>query len=300
MTLHPRKVRGGLRIAWAGVREPANPMALRLLELARAAAAPEDFAEGLDYARRGQTLNAEVKGTLVGGVIQGRADRPYSTTLRFKSIPDEAWRQAAEAMAGQAIYAARLIAGEIPDQLDSLFVASGASLAPRAQDVEASCTCGHSSGWCKHACTLAAILADRVEQRPFLIFELRGHVGETLLESIRERSGQSSVTAVARPVYEAHVPMAPSARGKPLAECVDRFWDAGPDLDQIPTPIAPPQVTHPLLRRLGPSPFKEWRFPLLGLLATCYDVIGASHLDRDEEPAIDAEAGEGPAQNGAL
>jgi uncharacterized Zn finger protein len=290
MTIHPRKVRGGLRIGWAGVSEPKNSIALRLLDLARAAAAPEDFDEGLDYARRGQTVTAELKGAIVSGVVQGRADRPYNTSLRFAPIPRDAWRAAAEAMAGQAIYAARLLAGEIPDQLDSLFVASGASLAPRAEDVQFACTCGHSSGWCKHACTLAAIVADRIEQRSFLVFELRGHSGDELLEIIRQRSGQSSVTAVATPVYEAHVPAAPTARGQPLAECIDRYWEAGPELDTLPTPIAPPVVTHPLLRRLGPSPFKEWRFPLLGLLATCYDVIGQAHLDKDDEP--------GPATNG--
>ncbi len=292
MTLHPRKVRGGLRIAWAGVSEPKSGIAQRVLDLARRAAAPEDFAEGLDYARRGQTVNAEIKGAAAAGVIQGRADRPYTTTLRFTPITAEAWRAAANAMAGQAIYAARLLAGEIPDQLDSLFVASGASLVPRAEDVHFACSCGHSSGWCKHACALAAIVADRIDQRPFLIFELRGHSGETLLDTLRERAGQGTVTAVARPVYEAHVPSAPSARGRPLAECLDSFWEAGPELDTIPTPIAPPPVSHPLLRRLGPSPFKEWRFPLLGLLATCYDVMGAAHLDRDEE-APSASIGQG-------
>jgi uncharacterized Zn finger protein len=292
MTLHPRKVRGGLRIAWAGVSEPKSGIAQRVLDLARQAAAPEDFAEGLDYARRGQAVSAEIEGGLAAGVIQGRADRPYSTALRFSPIPDEAWRAAAAAMAGQAIYAARLLAGEIPDQLDSLFVASGGSLVPRAQDIQMSCTCGHSSGWCKHACTLAAIVADRIDHRPFLLFELRGHLGETLLEALRERAGQGTVTAVARPVYEAHVPSAPTARGRPLAECIESYWEAGPELDTIPTPIAPPPVTHPLLRRLGPSPFKEWRFPLLGLLPTCYDVISATHLDRDEDPQEGSTNGE--------
>lgn len=291
MTIHPRKVRGGIRIAWAGVGEPKTAVARRLLDLAREMASPEDYSEGLDYARRGQTVNAEVAGVLASATVQGRSDRPYSTSLRFSGIPAEIWSAVAETMAGEAIYAASLLAGDVPDRVDSLFVASGSSLAPRAEDVRVTCTCGHSSGWCKHACTLAAIVADKIDERPFLLFELRGQRGKALLDSIRERGGAGDLTAVATPVYEAHVPGAPSARGLPLAECLERFWDAGPELGSIPTPIEPPLVSHPLLRRLGPSPFKEWRFPLVGLLATCYDVIGAANLDQEEEGAEE----EGPA-----
>ncbi|MCC7390595.1 MAG: hypothetical protein IT431_17745 [Phycisphaerales bacterium] len=283
MTIHPRKVRGGLRIAWAGVREPTSWVARRLMELARQSAAPEDYSEGLDYARRGQTVGAEIAGVVASATIQGRSDRPYATALQFTAIPEVVWAKATETMAGEAIYAAGLLAGEVPDRLDSLFVACGSSLAPRAEDVRVSCTCGHTAGWCKHACTLAAILAERLGERPFAIFELRGQRAQALLDALRGREGGASIQAVARPVYEAHVPDAPSARGQPLDECIDRYWDAGPELAQIATPIEPPKVTHPLLRRLGPSPFKEWRFPLVGLLATCYDIIGAANLDREEE-----------------
>ena len=283
MTIHPRKVRGGLRIAWAGVGEPTTTVAQRLLGLAREMASPEDFAEGLDYARRGQTMNAEVAGVLASATIMGRSDRPYSTSLQFVGIPEDIWKAAAETMAGEAIYTASLLSGEVPDRVDSLFVALGSSLVPRAEDVKLSCTCGHTAGWCKHACTLVAIVADKIDERPFLLFELRSQRGEALLDAIRAQGSGSVVTAIASPVYEAHVPEAPSARGLPLAECLDAFWDAGPELDSIVTPIESPTVSHPLLRRLGPSPFKEWRFPLVGLLATCYEVMGEANLDREEE-----------------
>lgn len=291
MTIHPRKVRGGVRIAWAGVGEPKTWAARRLLDAAFRSAGPEDFGEGQEYARRGQTVTVEIAGGLASAMIQGRAERPYSTTLRFRPIPEGVWTAAAESMAGEAIYTARLLAGEVPEHLDAQFAAGGASLVPTATDIDVSCSCGHSSGWCKHACCLAAIVADRVDQRPFLVFELRGHRGDGLLDALRSRTGHSGVTAVARPVYEAHVPDAPSARGEPLEECLDRFWDSGTGLRSIQIAIAPPAVTHPLLRRLGPSPFKEWRFPLVGLLATCYDVMSEANLDRDDEPEGDDEDG---------
>lgn len=292
MTMHPRKVKGGARVRWAGVREPEGVIAKRLVELVRSLASPEDFAEGMDYARRGQTVKAEIAGVLASASVQGRADRPYSTSIQFSTIPREVWDQAASRMAGEAIYAAGLLSGEISDRVDALFAAEGRPLVPTADDVRFTCTCGHSAGWCKHACTLMALVADRAEERPFLLFELRGSSGESLLERIRERGGEEEPEAVPTPVYEAHVPDAPSARGLPLAECLDRYWQAGPELAGIATPIEPPQVSHPLLRRLGPSPFKEWRFPLLGLLATCYDVMGEANLDRDPPDEVSGAGGD--------
>ncbi len=287
MTMHPRKVKSGVRVKWAGANEPESPIARRLLELASRMAAPEDFAEGMDYARRGQIVSAEVAGVLASASIQGRADRAYSTSLQFSIIPSDVWEAASVQMAGEAIYTAGLLAGEISDRVDALFAGVERPLVPTAEDVRVNCTCGHSAGWCKHACTLMAVVADRVQERAFLLCELRGSTGEGLLDLIRERGDAEEPSAVPTPVYEAHVPEAPSARGLPLAECLDRYWDAGPELDTIPTPIEPPAISHPLLRRLGPSPFKEWRFPLLGLLATCYDVIGEANLDREDEAAED-------------
>lgn len=285
MTMHPRKVKSGVRVKWAGASEPESPIARRLLELAGRMAAPEDFAEGMDYARRGQIVSAEVAGVLASASVQGRADRPYSTSLQFSVIPPEVWEAASVQMAGEAIYTAGLLAGEVSDRIDALFAGVGRPLVPAADDIRANCTCGHSAGWCKHACALMAVVVDLVQERAFLLCELRGSTGEALLDLIREQGGAEEPAAVPTPVYEAHVPEAPSARGLPLAESLDRYWEAGPELDTISTPIEPPAISHPLLRRLGPSPFKEWRFPLLGLLATCYDVIGEANLDREDEGA---------------
>jgi hypothetical protein len=69
---------------------------------------------------------------------------------------------------------------------------------------------------------------------------------------------------------------------------VDRFWEAGPELEQVDLPVEVPQVSHALLRRLGPSPFPESRFPLVGLLATCYDVVSK----RAAEGTAEASEGE--------
>src|SRR5690606_31706193 len=73
----------------------------------------------------------------------------------------------------------------------------------------------------------------------------------------------------------------------PLEASIEDFWEAGPALESFETPLRKPEVSYALLRRLGPSPFTEGRFPLVGLLATCYNSVSRSAL---QEPADTAPA----------
>ena len=66
----------------------------------------------------------------------------------------------------------------------------------------------------------------------------------------------------------------------PLAECLDGFWDAGPELESVRARIEPPGTPLALLERLGPSPFERGGFPLIGFLATTYDKVSRYALER--------------------
>lgn len=77
----------------------------------------------------------------------------------------------------------------------------------------------------------------------------------------------------------------------PLDESLASFWEVGDELKNLDTPIVPPTLNCVLLRRLGASPFPEGRFPLIGLMATCYQLIGEQAIREDE----DASDGSGDA-----
>lgn len=140
------------------------------------------------------------------------------------------------------------------------------------------------------------LVAERIGQNPLMVLALRGMPEADVVERLRQAralagmqrtpaagaapgGGPSGVQTGATTVYAPHVPVVDRANG-PLSECVHNFWTA-PDpeaLAQLECPITPPEVSHPLLRRLGPSPFAGAKFPMVGLLATCYDVISAGAI----------------------
>ncbi|MDX2148362.1 MAG: hypothetical protein SFZ23_12650 [Planctomycetota bacterium] len=319
LPLHPRRVRGGVRLASGAIEsllqaapahenEGAGVWAThRLLRLLEQAASGDVHREGMEYARLGQTRRISFEPGAVTGAVQGRAMRAYQVSIKLSVYSEQQWGKVVEAMASQAVHSARLLAGELPPGIEDAFAPVGIRLVPTlAEDLQVSCTCGHAAAhgtpWCKHVCCLCYLFADRLRQEPFLIFKLRGMPVDDVLESLRQRR---AVSSAAGGLALACMPRVAglSDESQPLEQDLSRFWEPGPELAEVDAPLSKPDVPQPLLRRLGPSPFEKGRFPLVGLLATCYDVISAraagesaageeSNSDSAEEPSDEAEADE--------
>lgn len=320
-TANPRRVVGGVRlqtrvgpIATAAAAQGATTAAFaagmsgtwgwassRWMRLAENHAPGEQLAEGLEYARLGQTRSLEVRPGSVSARVQGRMPGAYKVEIRLPAFTAEQWERVLAAMAEQARYGAPLASGELPSNIEDLFAPLGLRLFPaEAPDLATSCTCevfrggpGRAGGtpWCKHVCCAMFLIAERLGREPLLIFALRGLPEQELLERLRQQRalvGAARTGGAAVPVHAQHVAGAADPQSpwnRPLEEAIDEFWGTGERgrraIDSLEVPLEPPAVTHPLLRRLGPSPWAGQagaKFPLVGLLATCYDVVSQSVL----------------------
>ncbi|HPO92185.1 MAG TPA: hypothetical protein PL072_01825 [Phycisphaerales bacterium] len=282
----------------------------RWMRLAEEHAPNDQISEGLEYARLGQTKSLEIKPGLVSAKVQGRLPTPYRTELRLPTFGIEAWNSVVSALAEQSRILASLLSGELPSNIEDVFAPLGLRLFPGAeQELATSCSChvfrgldaatdgpraGGPTRWCKHVCCVMYLVAEALAHRPLTVFGLRGLEEAELLEQLRQQralSGLSKGGGGAAPVYVQHVPPSP-ALSRPLEEVLragsTALFFSGPgagERDAIDLSVRKPEVTHPLLRRLGATPFKDAKFPLVGLLATCYDLVS--------EAAIrEAEAGE--------
>jgi uncharacterized Zn finger protein len=281
--LKPRRVRGGVKLTadYANATDSPIPWATqRWIRLIEQSAAGPNLVEGLDYGRLGQTKRLDVVSGAVKAQVQGRQYRPYDTTIKVTAFTHEQWDQIVTLMSDQAVYAAKILAGELPPNIEEIFSRIGVRLFPTEPgDVTTTCTCPDRIPWCKHACAVASLLADQLGAKPFLMFELRGISTQDLMERLRQQRAMSGVGASAAAIYTPHPPGEYTA--KPLEECLHSFWDlpSGDGRVRIDTPLEPPAVSHPLLRRLGPSPFAGHRFPLVGLLATCYEMVSKAAIE---------------------
>lgn len=327
-TAHPRKVKNGIKLAsrsgpvttaWAGQRW------LRLVE---DYSSQGSAAEGLIYARAGQARALNIVAGHIHASVQGRMPYPYTVDIRLPVIRPEQWSAVLDAMTGEARHVAGLLGGEVPSNIEDLFVPLHLRLFPSdVSDLAVSCSCGQCEppslpapdpsnpdgppvrplfgGWCKHVAAVMTLVAERLGNDTFLIFALRGIQRDELLEQLRSRRTRQTSAKPAEPgapvvpvdtrpvpVYLPRLPGADEA-AMPLEQSIDHFWVAGPGLHQIELAMDQPDVCHPLLRRLGSSPFDAAagaKFPLVGLLATCYDVV-TQHAIEEERARIADEAG---------
>jgi uncharacterized Zn finger protein len=291
--VNPRRVRGGIRLRPQDEQATPHWVTERLRRLAERAASAEVVAEGLEYARLGQTRRLEIEDGVAVASVQGRMSRPYLVTLKLRHFTPEERDRIVDAMGEQALYAAKLLAREVPPNIEDLFAPLGYKLFPSEPgEIETTCTCREPQPWCKHAVCAAVLLAYRLGREPLAIFELRGHSVDHFVAMLSDRRALSSQGPGPAIVYQPQVPGV--GEGTPLGADLERFWEAGPELAQIDTPMGEPEVSHVLLRRLGPSPFTESRFPLVGLLATCYEVV-SEHARREAEGAGESDNGSGSA-----
>lgn len=290
--VNPRRVRGGVRLRPQDEQAVPHWITERLRRLAEAAAKPEVLAEALEYARLGQTRRLEIEDGVAVASVQGRLSRPYTVTLKLRHFSPVERDTIVDAMAEQAIYSAKLLAREVPTNIEDLFAPLGFKLFPSEPDeIETSCTCREPKPWCKHAVCAAIILSLRLGREPLLIFELRGHSVDHFIAMLSDRRALSSQGPGPAIVYQPQIPGVVEGSGLPLGSDLERFWEAGPELSRIDAPVSEPEVSHVLLRRLGPSPFTESRFPLVGLLATCYEVV-SGHARREAEGPADSDEDE--------
>lgn len=315
-TKNPRKVRGGVKItgteqassSWAGQRW------LRLVELGSDGSA---LAEGLEYAKLGQTRRLDIGAGKVTALVQGRLPKAYRVSLEIPTFSRDQWDRLVESMIDQALYSAKLLAGEVPPSIEDVFAPLGLRLFPpepvegQLGEVTPVCTCEEprteALPWCKHACCVAMIVADELAQDPWVIFRLRGMEKQELLDRLRHHRSISVAVGGAAPVYEPQVPALEDVPEEPLESCLDRFWSGTSSARQLVLAADAPEVSHPLLRRLGASPFEAGTFPIVGLFATCYDVITTDAVSRSldddaqsksyqAQPEEPASAGPSPAE----
>ncbi|MCH8007196.1 MAG: hypothetical protein IH888_13380 [Planctomycetes bacterium] len=281
---NPRKVRGGVKPTASAEALGACWPAQYWSHLLEQAAQDQALAEGAEYSRLGQTRKMEMLPGKIEARVQGRAERAYEVSIELPTLDPQQCQTLAEAMLDQAVYAAKLLSGELPSNIDELFTPLGVTLFPsNPGQLKPSCTCRETEPWCKHVCCVAILVADRLTFDPLVILTLRGIPASELMEQLRERRALSGSSRPQPTVYVPPVPGAAEIEPPDLDQCIEHFWIAGPELEEIDLPVDRPLVSHPLLRRLGASPFTKGRFPLVGLLATCYDMISDAALAEDDE-----------------
>ncbi len=237
------------------------------------------LARGRHYARRGQVLEFELGHGVVRARVQGSRPMPYQVRIGVLPLTSAQWRRVIEALRGQALFRAKLLAGEMPHEIEQVFADCGTPLFPRsARDLDLFCSCPDWGVPCKHLAAVCYVLAERFDDDPFGMLAWRGRDRADLLAALRgpaaSRDGPGG--APARP-GSAAAQAAPAAA--PLAQCLDRFWSPGVSRARLRAAQATPPVPPDLLLRSAKPPDVQIRgADLATLLGPAYQRLAGQDV----------------------
>lgn len=242
------------------------------------------LARGRSYARKGQVAKLDIREGVAYASVQGSMSTPYQVEIRLHAWDEKKWKKVIAEIAGQALYAAELLAGEMPRDIEAVVEKAGVHLFPSSRtDLKTGCSCPDYANPCKHIAAVYYILAERFDEDPFLIFAMRGKEKDVLLEELRRERGASEPEVVPSPI-----PGNIQAAQTPALLTASGFYDLRVSLDDFPVHLTTgPEVKGALLRRLGPSPLSVGKNDFRDLIAPVYEfgpeyVRKIVHGDEDE------------------
>lgn len=210
------------------------------------------------------------------GLLQAQVvERDSGVTLvevRFPTLTDAQWESIIDALGSQAIFVAQLLAGNMPAEIEQVFIDAGSWLLPAtAAAVDQFCTpVGGEPTPADSACRplVAAYmqLGEMVTEDPWLLLRLRGRDREQVLAALQEKRNrevqmqatQSTLLPeqpTAEPAFYTpplHNAQTEAAAVAQLDARIADFWGRRKVLEDVHHHLVQPAVELALLRRLGP------------------------------------------------
>jgi uncharacterized Zn finger protein len=270
----PREAKGGIKAQSKRGAFGQSWWAKRWISVLESFNIGARLGRGRSYARNGQVLAIDVQEGKVTAKVQGSRPQPYAVTIAMKVLAPEEWEQLVQALSGQALFVAKLLAGEMPQDIEEVFKAARLSLFPQKQaDLKTDCSCPDWSNPCKHVAAVYYLLGEEFDRDPFLLFRLRGLGREELLKRL---SGMAPAPAAPT---EAEAAAVPAETAAPLPADPGAFWSGSPLPDDVYGEVEAPPVSAAWVQRLGNFPFWRGDAHLLDTLEPIYEEAAQRGLE---------------------
>jgi uncharacterized Zn finger protein len=270
----PRRAKGGIKAQSKRGGFGESWWAKRWIEVLESFNIGARLNRGRSYARQGQVLSIEIEKGRVTARVQGSRPQPYEIKLQIKTLSSADWKRLIQGLSQRAIYSAKLLAGQMPADIERVFQAEGISLFPKkGNDLKTECSCPDWSNPCKHIAAVYYLLGEEFDRDPFLVFKLRGMSREELVKSLQPQ-GKKTTGKRGRP----KLPSSPKAE-EALPPDPDAFWTGRAIADDFFGEVILPPVSAALPRRLGSFPFWRGEEKFLDTMEWIYEKASRLGLD---------------------
>jgi uncharacterized Zn finger protein len=267
----PRAVKDGIKVKSKRGAIGEQWWSKRFLNALHQMGMDSRLARGRNYARKGQVSALKFSSGGAHAILQGSMPRPYEVEIQLKPWSTQQWEAVLQEISSQALYAAELLAGEMPHEIEQIVRLAGVNLFPeRSTDITTVCDCPDYANPCKHIAAVYYILAERFDTDPFLIFVMRGKDKETFLDDLRILRGAEEPEHLPDDTLGQDASIPDDIDAEPLT--ASGFFSLKIPLDDFKVHLtAGPEVKGAILKRLGPSPFTIGKKNLTDLIAPVYE-----------------------------
>ena len=134
---------------------------------------------GRTYVRSGSVIDLRIAAGKVTARVSG--SELYSVVIAVAKIATPRWREIVKASAGKIDSLIELLKGKLPESVLDLVTHPKRGLFPELEQIELSCSCPDGASMCKHVAAALYGVGARLDERPELLFLLRGVDHEALI-----------------------------------------------------------------------------------------------------------------------
>ncbi len=209
------------------------------------------FELGEDYLRKRRSIDFLISPCLVTARVFDDERRPIRVKITIESLAEDDWNSVLSLVSSEALYLARMLAGDLPSEFDEQCSKRGISLIPSSDDIRIEVD--GAAKISQFSAAAAAATVEAIERDPLTLFLLRGLGKEQLLYRLREHRVMKSSTPDAGQSEQLIPSLGESQLGW-NSESSSAYWKLGASLDELSYRIRADELPAALLRRLDTLP----------------------------------------------
>ncbi len=141
---------------------------------------------GRSYARRGKVVKCEIKPGLITARVSGTRETPYKVKIKIKQFQEKTKEEIFSILRQRPVLVSSILNLTLPKNIIDIFKDHGIDLLPTTKkEFNTDCSCPDWANPCKHIAAVFYVLAEVIDNDPFVLFTLRGIPKEEFLSQLR-------------------------------------------------------------------------------------------------------------------
>lgn len=145
---------------------------------------------GRTYVRNGSVCHLEIAEGAIGAMVSG--SELYNVEIEIKKLPAKKWREVKARCAGQIGSLLELLQGRLSESVMAVVTDRDTGLFPSPAEITLHCSCPDWAVMCKHVAAVLYGVGARLDEKPELLFVLRGVDHEELITADLDMAAVSS------------------------------------------------------------------------------------------------------------